>query len=463
MQLREEKYSTPIITNAYRLYNISTAPNLHPFLQVRNDINIYIYFMNRYLLLFFALIIPAIAFAQSAPYENDVFSPAIKSVMFYNTRKNPSFPIIKLNSDEQVKLEFDDLRGGTRYYYYTIEHCDGDWNSSGLATTDYLANFTEDKILDYSYSSATLQKYTHYTIKFPNDYIKPKISGNYILKVYEDDDPAKMILTRKFYVLNPKVSVSAQVTPSNDNNLRQSNQKINFQVNYGSLTVQNPNRDLRAWVMQNEVEATGQFTTTPQYIRGNQLIYNDVSTNDLPAGNEFRHFDTRTLRLKSDRISAIYRDTANTVVLLTDANRNLPNYTFLYDNDGNYYVLNQDGAGNPGVDADYTHVYFSLAANKTGAEGSAYIVGKFNDYKLDDRSRLDYDDKGKFYTHLFLKQGVYDYEYVWVDKNTQKPDYTALEGSYFDTENKYHILVYYKPPTARWEELVGYEVIGTKQ
>lgn len=417
--------------------------------------------MNRYFKLILLLFISLKGFSQTAPYDNDVLNPAIKSVMFYNTKKNPSFAIIKLNSDEQVELDFDDLRGGSRYYYYTIEHCDGDWNSSNLSTTDYLQNFNEDKILDYSYSSATLQKYTHYTIKFPNNYIKPKISGNYVLKVYEDDDRSKMILTRRFYVVNPKVSVTAQIVPSSDNSTRQTNQKINFQINYGGLTVQNPNRDIRTWVMQNQIDATGQFTTQAQYIRGSQLIYSDLSTNNFPAGNEFRHFDTRSLRLKSDRVSAMYRDTANTVVLLTDQSRNNNNYTFLYDNDGEYYVLNQDGAGVPATDADYTHVYFSLAGGKTGAEGSAYIVGQFNNYKLDDRSRLDYDDKGKFYTHLFLKQGVYDYEYVWVDKATKKPDFTALEGSYFETENKYQVLVYYKPPTARWEELVGFEVVST--
>jgi hypothetical protein len=417
--------------------------------------------MKKYWKLALLLCLSVKCFAQQAPYDNTIYNDAIKSVELYNVKKNPSFPLIHLNSKEdQLELEFDDLRGGTRDYYYTIEQCDGEWNSSNLASTEYLQSFNEDRITDYSYSSATLQKYTHYDIKFPNDNIAPKISGNYILKVYEDDDPSKMVLTRRFYVLNSKITITADVVPSGDNSLRQSNQKINFQINYGDLKVQNPNADIRTWIMQNNRYETGSFTSQVQYIRGNQLIYEDLATNDIPGRNEFRHFDTRTLKLNSERITKIIRDTAVSVILLTDKSRNLPNYNFLYDNDGDYYILNQDGTS-PNTDADYTHLYFSLDANKTDADGSAYIVGRFNNFKLDNQSKMDYDARGKFYTHLFLKQGVYDYEYVWVDKSTGKPDDVALEGSYFDTENKYQLLVYYRPPSGRWEELIGYKVLNT--
>ena len=410
-------------------------------------------------ILFLAVIINPV-FAQSQ-YSNQVFNPAIKTVELYNTKKDPSFPIIKLNSGEQLLLAFDDLRGGARNYYYTIEHCDDAWNSSNLSPTEYLQSFNEDQIRDYNYSTATLQKYTHYELKLPNDNIKPKLSGNYILKVYEDGDKSKMVLIRRFYVLDSKVSVLAEIVPSQDNSLRQTNQKINFTVDYGSLRVQNPSYDLRTFIMQNDRNETGQVSGQPANIRGTSLVYNDLATFDFQGLNEFRHFDTRSLKLNSDRISHIYRDTANTVILLTDPTIDQPNYAFYYDDDGNFYPGNQDGS-DPRIDADYAYMYFTLASTKPGGDGSAYIVGQFNSYRLDENSKLQYDaSKNHYSTQLLLKQGVYDYSYVWLPNGANKPDNTYFESSHFETENNYQVMVYYHPAGARWVELVGFRVLNT--
>jgi len=397
-------------------------------------------------------------FAQT--YTDSVYHPEIKSVEFYNTAKKASFPLIALNSGETVTLGFDNLQSGTLNYHYTIEHCDADWNSSNISTAEYLKNYNDDRILNYSYSIATVQKYTHYELKLPNENIAPKISGNYILKVYEDSDPTKLVLTRRLYVLASRLSISAEIVPSADNATRQTNQKINFTLDYGSLRVQNPNRDLRTLVMQNNRTETAIMNSQPTYIRGSQLIYSDINTNDFPAGNEFRHFDTRTLKLNSQNILHIYRDTANTVMMLTDPDRNKPNYTLEYDLNGSYYILNQDGT-DPRIDADYSHMIFGLATTRQPNSGSVYIVGRFNDYKLNAQSRMTFDaNNNRFTNNILLKQGVYDYTYVWVDKALKADDF-ALEGSYFETENDYHVLVYYRPSGARWEELVGYKLLNS--
>ncbi|RKR82674.1 uncharacterized protein DUF5103 [Mucilaginibacter gracilis] len=411
--------------------------------------------------LFFILFFIKASTLAQVTYDDRVYLPGIKSVEFYNTSKAQSFPVINLKSSDVLLLAFDDLKGGTRYLNYTIQHCDANWNPSQLSPTEYLQSFTDDRITDYRYSSNTFQKYTHYEVTFPNQSIIPKLSGNYLLKVYIDGDVNKMVLTRRFYVLDSKVSISASVQPSNNNALRQSNQKINFNVNYGGLLVQNPNTDIRALVLQNGRTDKAQMNTQPANIRGSQLIYNDVNTNDFAGGNEFRHFDLRSLKLNSDRVGRIFRDTANTVILLGDPNRNQSAYSFQYDNNGNFYILNQDGQ-NPKIDADYVHVYFSLAGNKNDNDGAAYIVGKFNNFELNEQSKMQFDSgRARFYTDLYLKQGVYDYEYIWIDKNTKVPDEIAFEGSYYETENDYQILVYFRRPGARYEELVGYTLLNT--
>jgi hypothetical protein len=213
--------------------------------------------------------------------------------------------------------------------------------------------------------------------------------------------------------------------------------------------------------MQNARSETGVFNTEPTYINGTELTFNDVTQNDFPGGNEFRHFDTRSLKLNSEHIGRIILDTAYEVIMLTDPDRSQPNYSFQYDLDGSFYILNQDGT-DPRTDADYAHMFFTLSTKRSPDEGTPHLVGQFNDYRLDDNSAMHFDPKtGKYAIALFLKQGVYDYTYVWVDKASGKPDDATLEGSHFETENNYQLLVYYRPPGARWEELIGYKALNS--
>lgn len=393
-------------------------------------------------------------------YDNRVYKASIKTVQFYNTTKEGAFPVINLNSNDQLLLTFDELGSNTRTYNYTIEHCDAQWNPSRISPTEYLQSFTEDRILDYRYSVSTIQKYVHYELTFPNRNIAPKISGNYLLKVYENGDFNNPILTRRFYVVNTRANVLAQIVPSNDVALRSTNQKINFQVDFSGMVVQNPYNDIRVLLMQNGRSETAQLNTRPTFIRGTSLEYSDIAINDFPGGNEYRHVDTRSLRLNSERIARIFRDTANTVLLLADRSRDQENYLFTYDNNGNFYVRNQEGS-DPRIDADYAQIYFNLGVPGATADNSVYVVGKFNDYVLDQRSKMDFDAvKGRYFFNTLLKQGIYDYQYVQVDRNG-KADYTTLEGNHFETENDYQMLVYYRPAGARWEELVGYRLLNT--
>jgi hypothetical protein len=399
------------------------------------------------------------ASSQVLTYDNRSYQAHIKTVQCYNTSKEQSLPVIALKSNERLVFSFDDLQAGSKNYWYAVEHCTSDWKSSRLSTVDYLESLNEDRITEYKYSSGTIQKYTHYQLTLPNTQIRPKISGNYLLKVYEDGDQKKLVITQRFYVVENLATIGIDVVPSQQVGLRFSNQKINFTIAH-QMPIQNPYQDVKAIVMQNNNPLTAIVNTKPSFIKPGTLTYNDLNSNDFAAGNEFRKFDIRSLRYKGENVQDILKDSIVNVVLFTDINTNKAKYSNLLDENGNFFIRNQEGRDDA-TESDYAGITFTLNAVPPSANGEVYVVGRFNNYLLSEANRLSYDvSRKRFYGNLYVKQGLFDYKYVWLDKLTGKTDLTVFEGSYFESENTYQVLAYYKKPGARWEELIGYSSIS---
>ncbi len=393
---------------------------------------------------------------------NAVYLPSIKSVEFYNRKVEQSLPVLTLGSTDQLLLAFDDLRGGSRNFTYTAEHCDAGWTSSRLSPLEYLSGFTEDRIVDVRYSINTLQKYSHYELTLPGLGITPKISGNYILKVYEDSDPSKPVLSRRFYVVAPAARISITLSPSNNLSQRDRNQKISLEITTGK-PVQNPYQDIRVLVMQNERDDNAQWAGPPTFIRQNTLIYSDMNRLDFKGGAEFRRFDTRSLRFQSEQVARITRDSVNAVQLVTDMADDGRAYTANLDQNGRFLVFNQNGRDSK-TDADYSRMRFTLSAQPADGAGAAYIVGKFNGYALNEENRMSYDPSRQLFTaSILLKQGVFDYHYVWASADGKNIQDVSFDGSYYTTMNSYQVLVYFRQPGARWDELIGFAVTDSRR
>lgn len=417
--------------------------------------------MIRSLFLMLLVMVCSLANAQTPSYiyDNKAYASNIKTIECYNTSKEQSLPIINLKSNETLTIGFDDLQGGSKNYSFTVEHCTYDWKPSRINRLDYLEGLNEDNIFNYRYSFNTLQKFTHYQFTFPSEQLQVKIAGNYLLKVYETGYPDKPIFTQRFYVVSNSLSVGAEVVVSSDVSQRSTKQKLNFTI-FNKFNIQNPSVDVKTVVMQNFNANTAILNTKPTFNKQTSLVYNEMDLNEFWGGSEFRKFDFRSFRYKPTGVAQVYRDSLQNVVLLTDIPQDKVKYINNIDDNGAFFIRNNDGRDNI-TDSDYAWVLFSLNAPQPTSKGNAYIVGRFNNFQLTDENKLVYESsRRRFYKNIKLKQGIYDYQYVWVDENG-KIDNTVFEASFFETENAYQVFVYYRKPGGRYDELSAFTSVNS--
>lgn len=398
------------------------------------------------LLSFFCLTIAAQVQTEIAPPYN------IKTASFVQNSQNV-VPIFQLG--EPFEFQFDDLFGNEADYYYEITHCDYNWIPTDIPKNEYLSGFDSQKIQEYVNSFNTLQIFSHYRLSFPNNYSKILLSGNYVLTILNTDK--EIVLKRYFVLYENMVSVPLKIRrPRTVKNIY-SKHNLNFEINDGDqIQFQNPTQNLKVVLLQNGNFNTAIKNIVPQYNIGNVFVYKYDQETQFWAGNEFLNFDSKDIKNANNYVSFVNSDNDiyNTHLYLNNAKSSFP-YSNYADLNGNFSIRKLDGENNT-IEADYSWVYFSLSAPLANPNSSVYIVGMFNNYSTAPEYKMDFNaEKGLYEKAILIKQGFTNYQYVTVNSKRFIDSENAIDGNFYQTENDYTVLVYYKANTDRYVRAIG--------
>ena len=406
--------------------------------------------MLRYL--FQTLVLSCFTLA-TAQVENEIVPPYnIKTVSFVQNNQNV-VPIFQLG--DAFQLQFDDLYGNDASYFYEIVHCDYNWNPSDIQKRDYLQGFDNQRIQESSSSFNCLQIYTHYRLPFPNSTTQLKISGNYILKILNEDK--EVVFSRKFIVYENLVTVPIQIKRARTVTNLDTKHNLEFTIKSNVINFQNPLKNIKTVLLQNGKFNNAISNIKPQFTIGNDLVYKYDTPTQFWAGNEFLYFDNKEIRVASNTISRVdsQKDIYSSYLFTNEARAN-SNYYNNEDINGNF-VIRRLFAENSDVEADYAWVYFSLSAPLfRSSDGAIYVTGMFNNYALTAENKMEYNPEKAIYEKaILIKQGFTNFEYLAVKPNGSIDSENAIDGNYFQTENEYTVLVYYKEDTDRFTRIIG--------
>ncbi len=391
--------------------------------------------------------------ALFAQVEKEIPPPFhIKTVAFVQNDQN-KVPIFQLG--EGFQLEFDDLYGNEANYYYEIVHCNFKWEPSLIPKIEYLQGFDNQRIQDYINSFNALQLYSHYKLSIPNQFTQQlKISGNYILKIL--DENRDVVFSRKFILYEDLATVPIQVKRARTVNTLGSKHNLDFSVKSNSLTFQNPLKNVKVVLLQNGQWHTAIQNIVPQYTIGNDLIYKYDTETQFWAGNEFLFFENKDIRSATNNVARINAKTdIYSAYLYTSAARANTPYTFMQDVNGGFVVNNLNAQKNE-IEADYVWVHFSVSAPTFRLNKNIYVTGMFNNYALTDENKMDYNPEKAIYEKaILIKQGFTNFQYTIADSKGNIDYENAIDGNFFETENDYTILVYYREAIDRYDRVIG--------
>jgi hypothetical protein len=402
---------------------------------------------------------------QSNP--DSIYQNSIHTVLIHPVNKPLAIPVVPLNGLSPLLISFDDFKNEYQDYYYSVELRNADWSAVPMSAFDYLQGFNQNKISNFSVSSIATQRYYHYEFNFPNAQARPTQSGNYILKVFKNGNANELVFTRRFFVTEDQVSIAATVQEPFNAQISKTHQKIQLVLDVKKIPFFQTDQ-IKSTIIQNYRYNDALTLAAPAFIRGNLLEYNSEDQYIFPAGKEARWLDIQNLRLRSDRIAEINSKADRAVVSVKpDLSRASTAYYTFNDLNGNFIISNTESLQSENQN-DYATVNFTyLPKDKIPFIGhKLYLAGALTNNSLNKEAEMIFDPTlGYYKKSILIKQGYYSYNYILREENSFNAlnDFTETEGNHWETENNYSIMVYYRPPGARHDHIIGFGTINSRQ
>ncbi|MEO0469859.1 MAG: type IX secretion system plug protein domain-containing protein [Bacteroidota bacterium] len=410
-----------------------------------------------------------LSLAQASPavdiyYDDFVYDDKIRTVQLYRGEAQASYPILFRGQSLPLTLEFDELLDPDELesnFFVDFISCDAFWNPSGVMPIEFYEGFTQKRIDLFRRSEFTKVPYVHYQFSFPQQNEGFKRSGNFILKVYRETDPDEVILTRRFVVVDRKASIQSTFNLQNGALQRILLDQLRFEVATPGLRVVNPANDLVVQVMQNFRWDNAFRPLQPRFAREDNFEYLINLRRAFGSGSEFRLHDIRSTRLFGQSVEKIEESLeGDQVYLFPDERRDRSEIRNRNDLNGSFLIQVNEWP-NDDIQADYVNNLFRLEFDQVVDKGGIYLYGKMTDWQLQDRFELKLNPSTNYYeANVLLKQGLYDYQYVIYHPDQPTLDEERLEGIFSQSENFYTVLVYFRSPTDRTHQCIGYEALN---
>jgi len=406
---------------------------------------------------FLLLLLLLLGQSHAAAQQSGVFIDNLKSLRVMVNGSWENDPVMTLGGANYVLICFDDLQHDYVRYTYRITHCNADWEQSDLLESEYMVGFQDSRIEQYEPSLSTAMLYNHYELELPNDDVEALlVSGNYRVDIYEDGDD-EPVATACFSIVEQRVGISMEVSSNTDIDTYETHQQVSFDVNYSTYKVNHPEQELLPVVLQNRRWDNCVRNLKPTYLRNNTLVFSHNRSLIFDGGNEYRRFEILDEHVPTMRIESMtYEEPLYHAWVMVDEQRE--NYMYDQDQDGRYVVRNGDDDLNE-TESDYFMTHFFLEMPQLPG-GELYLNGDLTNGRFADEYRMEYNlmDHGYELT-IPLKQGSYNYQYLFVPDGTATGSTAEAEGNYYQTENEYAIYVYHRPFGERYDHLVGYQKV----